>query len=228
MMKYPIHALAVLLALTTTGKASQTLSLSENKRLSATISVNSMNRIAIVNDRVTQVFGDDGTFVTLSDDSTGQIFIKPSTENGTKPLSLTLITENGVTQDLTLEPKEKPASTIILKGLSKDGGPMSGMPRSEASFDKTMSIQENVLSLIKKALLGQLPIVEVPSQPQRVFPEGVEVIYLQSYQAGPVLVHAFDLSKEETQEMPEEKDFSQPGDMALCISAGKLFVVSRT
>lgn len=227
MMKYPIHALAVLLALTATGKASQTLSLSENKRLSATISSTSMNRIAITNDRISQVFGDEGTFVTQSDDSTGQIFIKPSTENGTKPLSLTLITENGVTQDLTLEPKEKSASTMILKGLSKDGS-MSGTPRSEITLDKTLSIQENVLSLVKKALLGQLPIAEIPSQPQRVFPEGIEGIYLQSYQAGPVLVHAFDLSKEETQEMPEEKVFSQPGDMALCISAGKLFVVSRT
>lgn len=221
------YSFAVLLALTTASHASQTLSLSENKRLTATISSTSMNRIAITNDRISQVFGDEGTFVTQSDDSTGQIFIKPSTENGTKPLSLTLITENGVTQDLTLEPKEKPASTIILKGLSKDGS-MGGTPRSEVTLDKTLSIQENVLSLVKKALLGQLPIVELPSQPQRVFPEGVEGIYLQSYQAGPVVVHAFELSKGEIEDLPEEKAFSQAGDMALCISSGKLFVVSRT
>src|SRR4051794_35728103 len=79
-------------------RASQILTLTENKRVETAICPDSMNRIAITNDRITHIFGDDGTFESQNDENTGQVFLKPTVENGTKSLSLTIITEQGITQ----------------------------------------------------------------------------------------------------------------------------------
>jgi hypothetical protein len=95
--------------------ASQVLPLADSKRVEASISPDSMNRIAVANDRITQIFGDEGTFESQNDETTGQVFLKPTVENGTKNLSLTLITEQGITQDLTLKPTAASPTTLIFK-----------------------------------------------------------------------------------------------------------------
>ena len=95
--------------------ASQTIHMNPDKRLKAAISCDSMNRLAVVNDRITQIFGDNDAYEVQTEESTGQLFLKPTAENGKKALSVTLITENGLTQDMTLQPEEREATTVILK-----------------------------------------------------------------------------------------------------------------
>lgn len=95
--------------------ASQTIVMDPDKRLKAVISCDSMNRLAVSGDRITQIFGDNDAYEVQTEESTGQLFLKPSAENGKKPLSVTLITENGLTQDMTLQPEEREATTVILK-----------------------------------------------------------------------------------------------------------------
>ena len=94
---------------------SQTIATNPDKRLKAIISADSMNRLAVANDRITQIFGDQEAYEVQTEESTGQLFLKPTLENGKKPLAITLITENGLTQDMTLEPVERDAATVILK-----------------------------------------------------------------------------------------------------------------
>ena len=95
--------------------ASQTLAMHPDKRIKAVIACDSMNRIAVENDRITQIFGDNEAYEVLLEENTGQLFLKPTSENGKKPLSVTLITENGLTQDMSLQPEEREATTLILK-----------------------------------------------------------------------------------------------------------------
>ncbi len=90
------------------------LTIAEDQRLEAQIG-NAMNRLAVVNDRIVNIFGEEEAFTFQSDEHTGQVFIKPTPENGNKPITITLVTENGVTQDLTLIPSRTKATTIILK-----------------------------------------------------------------------------------------------------------------
>jgi hypothetical protein len=110
--------------------ASQALVMNPDKRLKAVISCDSMNRLAVANDRITQIFGDNDAYEVQTEESTGQLFLKPTAENGKKPLSVTLITENGATQDMTLQPEEREATTVILK----NGGVGSG---TETLIDAT-------------------------------------------------------------------------------------------
>ena len=81
-------------------------------RVEAIISLNQLNRIKVMDDRITQVFGDENTFSIDTDTETGQIFIKPKDE---KRLFLTIVTENGESIDLALNPVEMHAQTLVLK-----------------------------------------------------------------------------------------------------------------
>jgi hypothetical protein len=73
--------------------ASQTIATNPDKRLKAIISADSMNRLAVANDRITQIFGDQEAYEVQTEESTGQLFLKPTLENGKKPLAITLITD---------------------------------------------------------------------------------------------------------------------------------------
>jgi hypothetical protein len=226
------------------GQRSQVLKADEHKRLEASICPDSMNRIAVANDRITQIFGDEGTFENQSDEATGQVFLKPTAENGPKSLSLTLITEQGVTQDLTLHPTAKSPKTLILtrdpasrEALGANSGAVPSQnpsfpeppfqqsnldSRGEfSSFRKTLPIQEELLTVLKQAIMGQLPRGEeewVPYPPSSVS-AGYSITLDQSWQIGPYVIHA--LLIENTTPTPlelQEKDFYQSGDLALNLS----------
>ena len=164
-MKSRIIGLLTCTILGGVAQANQVLTMVDNKRLEAVINSESMNRIAVANDRITQIFGDEGTFESQNDETTGQIFLKPTVENGIKNLSLTLITEQGVTQDLTLKPTAKSAATIILKNtkgsqiLPGVQQPSSQPQEMGLSMDKGMSAQNQILDVLKLAVMGQLPLL---------------------------------------------------------------------
>lgn len=214
---------------------SQILPLSENKRLEIAISADSMNRIAITNDRIAQVFGDEGTFVSQADEHTGQLFIKPSPENGTKPLSITLITENGVTQDLTLKPTATRATTTvfnsrvfstcafntsvfntsIFKNSSEQGAFGTINPIAE-TLQKTVPFQEQLLLVMRHLVGGQLVESEEAGNYSRSTPEGYKLEYSKSYQAGPYNGQVFSVQNTTSTTMELlEKSFYCTGDLAL-------------
>ncbi len=99
--------------------ASVALKTEVNTRLRVPIARDSMNRIAFANDRISQVFGDEEAYTLQSDETRGQIFLKPTEANGEKPISITLTTEQNVVQDMELLPQKIPTRTIILKGDGK-------------------------------------------------------------------------------------------------------------
>lgn len=203
--------------------ANQVLTMADTKRLEAVINSESMNRIAVANDRITQIFGDEGTFESQNDETTGQIFLKPSAENGTKDLSLTIITEQGVTQDLTLKPTAKSATTVILKNTKTSQilpGPGVQQPSSQPqemgfSMDKSMSAQNQILDVLKLAVMGQLPLLE-ESSPSRKAPDGFDLTPLYSYQGGPYIVHVFYVQNTTDTDIEiQDTLFYRSGDLAL-------------
>ncbi len=96
-----------------------------NKRISVQISSDSMNRIAFAHDRISQVFGDEEAYTLQTDETRGQIFLKPSEANAEKPISITLTTELNVVQDLELIPQKITTRTIILKNNVRSDTPTS-------------------------------------------------------------------------------------------------------
>ena len=209
------------------GQPSQVLFMLENKRLEASICPDSMNRLAVANDRIVQVFGDEGAFESQSEENTGQVFIKPTAENSIKPLSLTLITEQGKTQDLSLKPTAKSAATLILKPSDKshkhhsidslDSREMSNVHAPSLPSEKNLPVQEQMLSILKQAVGTRLPIKD-DTPPSRPNPEGYSLTPYQSFQAGEYVIYAFHLENTTPTAIDvQEKAFYQPGDLAISI-----------
>lgn len=92
--------------------ALQIKDLYKDHRLTADISVDSINRISVEDDRIAQVFGLNEDLVIETDNNTGQIFVRTKQN---KPIDLSIITEKQITLDLRLLPQEIPAETIIIK-----------------------------------------------------------------------------------------------------------------
>ena len=91
--------------------------LDEMKVIEMPISQQGLTRIKVQDDRILHVFGNAGEYVLEIDENQGQIFIRPTPLEGTplKPISLTLTTESGHTQDLRLVLKNQAPEALILK-----------------------------------------------------------------------------------------------------------------
>lgn len=95
--------------------ALQTYKLVDHQKTQAVISQKQHTRIAVEEDRIQQIFGAEGQFDVQSDDERGQIFLKPLMLDASKPISITIVTENGLTQDLRLMPRAVEAQSILFK-----------------------------------------------------------------------------------------------------------------
>jgi hypothetical protein len=207
-----------------------------NKRLKTPISKDSMNRIAVYQDRIVQVFGDSEAYVVQTDEATGQIFIKPTPENGLKPLSLTVITENNLTQDLTLEPGEREATTVVLKGPvgtgpggedaplasprplkapSLGGEPRAWSGRGDGSEHRTARLLDGMRALRQ----GMVPGMAMDPLPTRTKPGYVmtcEGVYALEGMRG--VIYRLESTADTPVEL-QERDFYGPRDVAVSLSA---------
>jgi len=126
--------------------AAQVMTLSSDTRLTAKVSQQDMSRIGVEGDRIAQVFGGSGSISIETDNTQGQIFVKP-VSNSLHPISLTLITESGFTQDLLLLPLDIPAETIVLKATKK----MQNQP----SPINSSVLQSDIKDLVKAMVEGK-------------------------------------------------------------------------
>lgn len=231
------------------------LSIDPTQRIKSKISKDTMNRITVTNDRITQVFGDNEAYEIQTEEGTGQVFIKPTPDNGVKPLSITIITENNITQDLLLEPIQKEASTLILKNqtpinMSGSSGVQAGTMMNSGLMNKaltsstlttsgydfrTTSFQEQLVEAMKILVMGHGIAEEIESRPQRVM-RNFLITFNKAYRLGDMKGVVFDVENpnDSTIEIKEE-DFYQEGDLALSFESvvlkphavTKLYVVAR-
>ncbi len=209
----------------------KTLTLETNQRLEASIAKDAMNRLAVSNDRIVNVFGDEGTFVTQTDDETGQVFIKPSIENGTTPLSVTIITENNITQDLILNPTDKTAATLILRTAGTTEAHFGEAPSDliplPSSFPEPIeSKPAQLIHTMRKAVLGELAPYAKKGL-KRQAPQGFKLVFDKAFQSGSFVVSVWRIKGDSnTQKDLTPKNFTQKGDLALSIQSdqGKTLV----
>jgi type-F conjugative transfer system secretin TraK len=183
------------------------------QRLKVPISQDSMNRIAVTNDRITHVFGDQEAYEIQTEETTGQVFLKPTVENGNKPLSITLMTENNITQDLTLEPVSGDARTLIFK--SHDN---RSLPHSLPQDLKPLRFQEHMLELMKTLILGGA----VTLDDEEIFQErtriGCVVTFKKAYKLGDMRGVVFNIKNTtETVLEIQAEEFFQTGDLAITV-----------
>lgn len=96
------------------GKAALIHPLNDLKVIEVPISQTGLTRITVKEDRISNVFGMKGEYEMEADEDQGQVFIRPQ-EHILTPISITLTTEGGQTQDLRLLPKNQMPEALILQ-----------------------------------------------------------------------------------------------------------------
>lgn len=145
--------LIFLLASASTTHAAIIHPLDEKRVLEVRISQEGLTRIKVEEDRILRVFGRTGDYVLETDEDQGQVFIRPTTLETSKPISLTLTTEAGHTQDLRLIPKDQAPEALILK--------IDADITQEIEKEKQASaplFREEVESLIQACQEGRIPL----------------------------------------------------------------------
>jgi type-F conjugative transfer system secretin TraK len=145
-----------LISLTSTSAhAAITRNLDEARVIEIPISQEGLTRIKVQDDRILHVFGNAGEYVLETDENQGQIFIrpKPSEEGTNSPISLTLTTEEGHTQDLRLVPKHQAPEAIILKS---DNALKKEIEREKLSFAPLF--REEIEGLMQALQEGRIPL----------------------------------------------------------------------
>ena len=162
----------ILLLAGTTVHAAIVRPLDEMKVIEVPISQQGFTRLKVQDDRILHVFGNAGEYVLETDENQGQIFVRPTPLEGTpsKPISLTLTTESGHTQDLRLVPKDQAPEALILKTdttiqqeIKKERRASAPLFREEVE-GLILALQEGRIPLGYKEMPISLTILNEPYQ----------------------------------------------------------------
>lgn len=134
--------------------------LDEKRALEVRVSQDGLTRIKVEDDRILQVFGMAGEYVLEVDEDQGQIFIRP-TDRGdssfsrlsSKPISLTLTTEAGHTQDLRLIPTSQAPEALILQVNTEIDKEIEREKQASAPL-----FREEIEGLIEACQEGRIPL----------------------------------------------------------------------
>ncbi len=126
----------IVLLVSQTANALQIKYLNGDRKLVADISLGSINRISVDDDRIAQVFGLNEDLAMETDLNTGQVFLRTKQN---KPIDLSIITEKQVTLDLHLLPKNISGETIIIK-TNKPNNPVKVNAKTSSYLDQITTL----------------------------------------------------------------------------------------
>lgn len=147
-----------------------TSDIDDTQKLKVTLSAKDTNRITIDNSRIAQVFGVEELMAIQFDEENGQCFVKAKTNPG-HPVTLTVITEEGETQDVEVTFADVPSEVVRLHSLRKDLKPLS-----DVLGDDEGTVQTEAVELIKQLVRQQIPkgftVSELSDTKERVLKNG--------------------------------------------------------
>lgn len=220
--------------------ALQTYPLIDHQSTTVTISQTEQNRIAVLGDRIQQVFGTEGTFEVQSDEEGGQIFLMmpksgvsyADTSSAIKSRTITLMTEEGLTQDLKLILKDIEAQSILLKPMLSfpDEHPREGYARVGPKDTHLQQVITLLKAMVKnEELQGYTKIFPEPKSPlggplKDIVPKNfhlksVKVEPIVTYRSSTYKGHILSLTNQgKTMVFLNESDFVLPKESALSLS----------
>jgi len=137
-------------------RALQIVDAQDGQTVLGKISRKEVTRIAFEHARVRKVTGNAGEFILEKDDEKGQIFLRPSDPQSTKPINLFLTSEHG-TVALLLQPVDTPSDSIVIREpRGKDATPS----KLEASGRHVRTVKNLLLALADDALPEDMEVQE--------------------------------------------------------------------
>jgi type-F conjugative transfer system secretin TraK len=216
MIKKKLLGLGLLALGNTQALAVQNFNLVDHQRTEIQVSNRQMNRIAVKGDRIQQIFGADEHFHIETDEHGGQIFLKFLSDQMLEPVSLTIVTEEGLTQDLTLMPDDMDAQTVLFKpGISVDEGDEN---RLETREDKIAAL---ITAMAAGDLLEGYDIKPVAPGEESETTSAFKAIKTYEGESFKGIVYCLQNDGETVLNLAEQ-DVAQPRDLALSLSTTTL------
>ena len=165
--------LALLLLADLPAHALQIVEAQDGQSVLAKLSRKEVTRISFETGRVRKVTGSAGEFLLEKDDERGQVFVRPTDPNSTKPINLFLTSDRG-TVALLLQPVDTPSDSIVIRephpsrasgtlgasgGASGKGG--SAATRVQAGGRHVRTLKNLLLALAQDALPEDMDTTEV-------------------------------------------------------------------
>ena len=208
----------------------------QNGVIKAKISYQNLNRIWVKGDKIDSILGVDTAFHVEKNEKTGEAFIRPTEDNGFTPISLSITTMSGKTQDLLLEPVEGEANSIELvldtTAISEDFSQLldSNLNAAVNENSSGTDYEETVSAVMKKFInlpngddaRPNYPSVEVKGVVDRVH-QHLKAKFESAYLIDGFLCLKFSVTtKKEGVFVLVERMFTQTGDVALSLSGLKI------
>ena len=138
------------------GQALQIVDAQDGQTALAKLSRKEVTRIAFERGRVRKVTGSAGEFLLEKDDEKGQIFVRPTDPQSTKPINLFLTSDRG-TVALLLQPVDTPSDSIVIREPRERS---SAPTRLEASGRHVRTLKNLLLALADDALPDDMQVLE--------------------------------------------------------------------
>ena len=148
--------LLLLLALSFPASALQIVDAKDGETAFAKVSQKEVTRISFERGRIRKVTGNAGEFALEKDEEKGQIFIRPTQADGTKPINIFLTSDRG-TVALLLQPIDSPADTIVVREGREAAASQS---RVERSGRHVRTLKNLLLAMATDALPADMEIRE--------------------------------------------------------------------
>jgi hypothetical protein len=188
----------------------QTLPFNPHEQLTASLSKTGLTRLCVEGDRVASLFVETGVLTQVADEASGQWFIQPTQPERKQPITLSIITLNGHTQDLKLTVTDIPSAAIRLQMPKRD------TPLPNELFQESGK-EEKPLILLKAVMQNQ-----ITAHPQRTIPNRkhrsawASVRYQKEYHIEGYIISQWRVTNHRAKSIIlQENDFYEPGDIAL-------------
>ncbi len=202
------------------------LTCDDSKALIVKASANGVTRISVKGDKLRDVMGLEENVVVEKNETDGQLFLR----NVQSKQIITLITENGLLQDLTLVPGAKGSMNIVLKpdlGVKPETHERENSsflePSDKRGIDSahTHNTQEMLIGFIKQLFSG----VGQPFEKEvvRTSSGGLEAVPARMLQVNGLIGEVFTITNtHDNTTIILEKDFYQSGDVAIALAKKQL------
>jgi conjugal transfer pilus assembly protein TraK len=215
----PSFAWLLLLALAASepALALQVVDARDGETVLAKVSRKEVTRISVDRGRIRKVTGNAGEFVLEKDDDKGQIFIRPTFADGTKPINLFVSTERS-TIGLLLQPVDIPSDAIVIREARDATAEPS---RIERSGRHVRTMKNLLLAMAEDALPDDMEVRE-PGRDLALWP-GARLTLQRQWLGSSVVGEKYQLTNAGAAALElAERDLFKRGVMALSIEQASL------
>jgi conjugal transfer pilus assembly protein TraK len=215
----PSSAWLLLLALAASepALALQVVDARDGETVLAKVSRKEVTRISIERGRIRKVTGNAGEFVLEKDDEKGQIFIRPTAPDSTKPINLFVSTERS-TIGLLLQPVDIPSDAIVIREARDATAEPS---RIERSGRHVRTMKNLLLAMAEDALPDDMEVRE-PGRDLALWP-GARLTLQRQWLGSSVVGEKYQLTNAGAAALElAERDLFKRGVMALSIEQASL------